>query len=773
MPSLSLTSSMNGYEDAEKRVRVLERTIARTSRTSVEYKDLDINLKEAQRELKAQLIAHAKMNPQKTTNDEDAIMIYDEEQDPSNEPNKRKQQKQLITDKFFQPKTSIKKPRMSSSHPKDNVTSPPITSAIKSNKNKSQTKPQPKSHQSTSPIKNPQTSLSAASKSTHKNPTSATKDDNISESHPPTTSTSQTQPMSYKSAATKQRTYNKHTIRVSLSIPGFQKPGDSKENGILSVVRKLALDLQSVDPSAELLPWNATLDKSYPFIKNEDTSRLSPKQSVPYLKTNIRQCFVANRTHYRQGARITTKYDLDTFLNIWNSAKREIDGMFGISTSETQFHHQHALIGVCVGSSQKKDNTLLLEKLRTITELPTLDGSWQSVMVGDQTKTLWQEAEDRANDEYTSKRNDQPRVNVRSRRFDWAPTGLSLYAPTEVEAKKARAILFSKYGKNVADGVFPQWPDGSRMKFLPLSNKNLSRKSAEKVATRVRFHSYLKAKEDTVDIPDVDPWENIPNSKTCLGIHLHSLVDDKGLPIFRHITKKWTPQPDSKEWQVTCFGSKTRLAQSKIDSLAEDLRSLYGDEAAMFVSISPLRPSREAASDIDDYYEKMTEEETQEFILEPGYQELFMKNEMESMNIMDADSTLMLSEASDTMTIGLSTNTPSKPDEIHDGDEQISPDSSLESTSVGTNTTRSVHFDTSITSADDLTPEDIIRKTIQKYHIDSVRYEELKLKYASLYEEVVQRHNKSTNIVKVFLKMLRTLRIQIRSAEAERPDPGK
>ena len=191
----------------------------------------------------------------------------------------------------------------------------------------------------------------------------------------------------------------------------------------------------------------------------------------------------------------------------------------------------------------------------------------------------------------------------------------------------------------------------------------------------------------------------------------------------------------------------------------------------MFVLISPLRPSREAASDIDDYYEKMTEEETQEFILEPGYQELFMKNEMESMNIMDADSTLMLSEASDTMTIGLSTNTPSKPDEIHDGDEQISPDSSLESTSVGTNTTRSVHFDTSITSADDLTPEDIIRKTIQKYHIDSVRYEELKLKYASLYEEVVQRHNKSTNIVKVFLKMLRTLRIQIRSAEAEQPDP--
>ena len=133
-----------------------------------------------------------------------------------------------------------------------------------------------------------------------------------------------------------------------------------------------------------------------------------------------------------------------------------------------------------------------------MTNLHTLDGSWQSTMVRDLTKYLWEEASKRADDEVRVA--SRQRVNVKWRKFDWAPTGLVLYAPAEVEAKKIKAILVPKYSKNVTAGVFPQWPDGSRMKFLSLSNASLSRVNADKVAKWIRFHSYLKAKEHTLDI---------------------------------------------------------------------------------------------------------------------------------------------------------------------------------------------------------------------------------------------------------------------------------
>ena len=773
-----IMATATDYDDAVERVRRLERALAHTSHSSVEYDDMQKQLNDAQRNIKAITIALGNQKMEIITESQhDEIMIEADSSVNSNESIKRKskQKQQVLGDTFFQNK-STKKARIQNSAIILKPLHTPTHTRKSSNDDLASTSKQTQSNSTK------KTSLSVASQKNlsnsdkhkprtyvnvqHKPLIDEPKIVNTPSDNTPTkaTSTSQNEPsiqvksiqsnlkpMNYKAAAATLPSYNKFTIRVNMSVPGFQKPGDAKDKGIHSVITKLSNDLQSVDPTASILPWNASLDLSHPMLAFDSIRKINSKQSMPYIKTNVRQCFVQNRTHYRQGIRITTQYDADTFINIWNSSKREIQGMFGISQAETQHHHQHALIGICCGSSQQKDNSFLLEELRTISGLSTLDGSWQSIMVGDQTRTLWDEAERHATKEQKATNNKY--FNVKARRFDWAPTGLSLYAPTEAEARKVREILIEKYSKNVSNGVFPQWPDGSRMKFLPLSNKTLSKNSADKVATRVRFHSYLKAKEQVLNIPDVNPWETIPNSQITLGQYLHSIVDDKGLPVFRHIVKKWTSDPEAKEWQITCFGAKSQLAKAKLYTLAEDLRTLYGDDAATFVSISPLLPSRTSTSDIDTYYDNLLDEENQEFILEPGYQELFTQNEMESMNITDADSTLMLSEV-DTV--------------IHQAEkvESPSPDSSIESSSVGTNTTRSVHFDASVNSASNLSPEDAIAKTINKYQIDPQRYEELTLKHNMLFNEVTQHHNKKTNIVKVFLKMLRSLKIPIKSAEA-------
>ena len=100
-----------------------------------------------------------------------------------------------------------------------------------------------------------------------------------------------------------------------------------------------------------------------------------------------------------------------------------------------------------------------------------LDLLWQLVSVGRHTKKLWQQANEHATKEVQT--SCQFNVNFNSRKFAWGPHALSIYTPTEVQAKKTRKYFFNKYGKTT-EGNFPEWPDGSKMKFLPLHSARIS-----------------------------------------------------------------------------------------------------------------------------------------------------------------------------------------------------------------------------------------------------------------------------------------------------------
>ena len=779
------------YDKAVEQVKRLERAIAHTPKKSIEFDDLNRQLNSAQRLLKDSIIANGpsesaakdKNDVEMTDKNEENDVEMQEQEEKTSKRKPTKATQKTLSDTFF-----IKKARKEQKESKPTS----ISSAFKLPPDKTISEISPSFNpEDFPPLPQSTTAKTVLQKQTNQKPIDLTdskesslikaskaKTLNSTFFKPPNTEKSFTvsnqsskpiqnksdqkdTPLSYKSTAMKSVQYNQFTHRFNMSIPGFQRQGESKFKGIHSVITALAFQLHAVDSSARILPWDSSNDNSHPSLAHGTVSHIVPNQSPAYINTKIRSCFITDKTHYRQGFRITTKFDIEEFMNTWNQTKREIDSMYGISQAETQFHHRFALVGICSGSSQKKDNTMLLDKLREMTQLQTLDGSWQSILVGDLTKALWDEASEHAGNEL--KMHGRYKINIKARKFDWAPTGLALYAPSEFEAKKVREILMSKYGKNVSAGVFPQWPDGSRMKFLPLSNANLSTASADKVATRIRFHSYLKAKEHTLDMPEVNPWETMPGCEQSLGEYLHSLTDDKGLPIFRHVVKKWTPDPHKKQWAITCYGTKKGLASSKLYNLVHDIRELYGEEASHFVApgtATAKEYSGSEPSDVEKFYNDTTAEEDNEFVLEPGYQDLFAQNEMKEMGIMDGDSTLNLSDT------GPNAHT----DAVNEVTQETgqSPDSSLESESVGTNTTRSVHFDDSVASGTPMTSEELIASTIRKYGITDTRYQELFLQYEILYQQVTQHHNKASNIVKVFLRLLKSLKIQLKLPEGER-----
>ena len=453
------------YQRVKKIARELEQKLANTPSDTKEFDKLGYALIQTQRQLKDIVIA---LGPSMSTLQDDDVVMTVTTTPPTSVSTKRKPQKKqqkTLTDSFFNTNT-LKKPRITDPNAtkEDDINQQTFTSnknkqIATSKKDNPTTTPRTKQNKPTSD--EAKTTLTPTKQSTSSSSLAHATNANTQSKPTTTTNTESTPVMNYKATASKAIKHNKHTHRLNLSVPGFQKQGDTRQNGVHSVLKALAFQLNVVDSTARILPWQSTYDTSHPALGHGTVSHITSNQSNDYIRSRTRQGYVQGRTHYRQGVRITTKFNLDVFTNLWNQARREVDNMYGITTAESQHHHQYALVGICSGSSQKKDTTLLMEKLREMTNLHTLDGSWQSIMVGDLTKSLWDEASKRAEDEVRAA--SRQRINAKSRKFDWAPTGLAIYAPTEAEAKKVRAILVPKYSKNVAAGVFPQWPDGSRM----------------------------------------------------------------------------------------------------------------------------------------------------------------------------------------------------------------------------------------------------------------------------------------------------------------------
>ena len=108
-----------------------------------------------------------------------------------------------------------------------------------------------------------------------------------------TTSDAESTPvMNYKVTASKAIKHNKYTHCFNLSVPGFQKQGHTRQNGLHSVLTGLAFQLNVVDHMAHILPWQSTYNTSHPVLGHGTASHTTQKQSNDYIRSWIRQGYM-------------------------------------------------------------------------------------------------------------------------------------------------------------------------------------------------------------------------------------------------------------------------------------------------------------------------------------------------------------------------------------------------------------------------------------------------------------------------------------------------
>ena len=557
--------------------------------------------------------------------------------------------------------------------------------------------------------------------------------------NPSTTSTAPlapttTSPPSYASAASLPPpvSHHHHQVRFRFTVHGFLHNESQRRHGHSTVIAKMLSTLHHVDPDAQLLPWNQTLDSRVPPIAPTSTVPIPDSNCLSYINSPNGGTYLKGRDPtYRQGVRFSSAFPVHVFLDKWNIARKTVPGSYVLSPAENQHHHSSSIVGFCQGSTEKKDISVLRDTLPELTGIPHLDLSWQNVSLGKHNATLWRDAKDIANQEF----GDQPTSQWKHKKFAHSPRALVIYAPTSAEAETARRILYQHYGKTET-GNFPQWPDGSRMKFLPLDEGFLPSSIADRILPRMKWHIFAKANEVSTPLPHFDPWQHIGPTKESIGSFLHNVTTPKGIPVFRHITHRWTRNPEHRKWNVTVSSHMEEVARTYLGNLSTHLHTKYGDDVLPILQEdTPTFQAPSLPSDLGKYYNTLNDDLIQENLLEPGFACVIYTTEMVKFGGIDSD-----------ITIG-------KPTSISAPDDTTIP--SIDSPSVSTNASRSVHFDESEAQRDlETIGADRLQTLFKQFNINNAQFQDLQRSESMLWDFASNCSNTSWKCVHFFLRNL-------------------
>ena len=440
-------------------------------------------------------------------------------------------------------------------------------------------------------------------------------------------------------------------IRVRLSFD-CQQP-DPTETAFADETKRILVSLdktiKKVDSKAKIAEW-----EQESILVCDKMGSINPYSGKKYLDVPhyIKQ-FGSKKT-FKLGLRINTDMLLEEFIRAWNSIRQD-PGRCHMVPAEMQRSSKAIAIGFLQGSSNGQD-TVTLNK--TMSQLIGVEAevSWQNINDMPIRKKLWEQANGKA--EEVSGNHQGTYNNVKAK---WSPSALQVFVNDTDNKKAAQKLLLAQYGK-VVDGKWPEFPDGSRMKFVPFISSRSTRKSINKVETRLAWHVHSKATEASFDLNVVDIYEQKKYLKDkSLEQALRSVMSKRipNVPVLKNIIRRWTPIPSEIKYKATVYALLDKEAESLIQSLKSDLHDLYGDNVLQHFPEDSLlssysygldRDMREAAdSDIEKLLEDSGDEA--EGILEPGFIELIQAQEYGLLDeVKGGENSTMRSSILDTST---------------------------------------------------------------------------------------------------------------------------
>lgn len=139
--------------------------------------------------------------------------------------------------------------------------------------------------------------------------------------------------------------------------------------------------------------------------------------------------------------------------------------------------------------------------------------------------------------------------------------------------------LYKDFG-NLKDGQWATAPDGSKMRFVPIIQGTIGTKSVAKYLHKSLYiQVVLKATEITYELLLKDIYnkkEYLENLSLEQVIHSITNGDNENIPVFKHITKKWTRDPEEVRYEVVvCQPKMEQEAQEILRNLQAKLEEQY------------------------------------------------------------------------------------------------------------------------------------------------------------------------------------------------------
>ena len=426
------------------------------------------------------------------------------------------------------------------------------------------------------------------------------------------------------------KTTNK--VRIRFSFRGNQS--DPSENGFGEEIKRVMTEfskvMKDVDNASKILTWESQ-EEAELGIGKQDIGLLSPAGANDYLNVPEYIKNFGTRKNSRIGIRVATNMGLREFVETWNSLKpRGQADWMSVNPAEMQTSATAFAVGFLQGSSEKKVITTINNNLQNELKCKA-EVSWQYMKQTGITDKLWDEA-----NEYAEKKVGKKAQQFNRIKFSMGPSALIVYVANKSDVKATRKLLLTVYGKEFED-KWPQWSDGSRMKFVPLIGGEIqNEKAREQVTTRIKWQIHSKANEVTLELPlhDIHETKSYLNNQSMEQVILGTMTRaDKNLPLFKHVTYKYTRNPAETKYQVTVYKAMEEEAVQRLKEMKDMMHTQFGNEVfAHFENKHKglLRSHSKRRDNTSDDYDEETENwladvhtTDKEGVLEPGFTDLF------------------------------------------------------------------------------------------------------------------------------------------------------
>ena len=343
---------------------------------------------------------------------------------------------------------------------------------------------------------------------------------------------------------------------------------------------------QQIDSKVALMPWansstHGNLNGNE--LRLHTGEKINEYIDIPDLKENL----IEGKTYYQNGIRLKTEMTVYEFTERWSNMrydrteKKTNNEWFPIKPAEMQRADKAFPIGYFTGTTERGDYRTINKCISEITKTDT-EVSFQFINQNGMTPKIWQFARHQA-----EKANDDPRSKLHKRtKFKYAPAALTVYVSDKTSIKEARRTLIEKYGKLV-NGSWPVMPDGSRMRFVPIIFGIVNESSINKKKQQVFNHLYdqlaLQSSSKAGEVYlDLEMWDLYSRheymNKSTLEEVLHGLTSTTkpGIPIFKHITRKWSRIPNDENYEVAVAPSMLKEAQETLRTIIPALKRKFG-----------------------------------------------------------------------------------------------------------------------------------------------------------------------------------------------------